>query len=211
MAHPLVVGIAGGSASGKTTITTGLRTALEQSGRTVDVLASDLYMHHDVDRGPVFVSPTTGETTFDCNRPESIDWLAFLRDLDTRTSDVEAPDVLLVEGLMILHIAAVRERLHLRLFVELDADERALRRLLRDMKKPRGPREPEVIANYYRESARIGHALYVEPSRQYADIIVRGDALLDRVQPLLLAMIDRLLGEHGAREPSTQQPSHLHH
>ncbi|TMR09012.1 hypothetical protein ETD86_45360 [Nonomuraea turkmeniaca] len=203
MVHSLVVGIAGGSASGKTTITTRLRTAVEQSGRTVDVLASDPYMYHDVDRGPTFVSPTTGEVTFDCNRPESVDWLAFLRDLGTRTSDVAAPDVLLVEGLMILHVAAVRERLDLRLFVELDADERALRRLLRDMKEPRGLREPEVIANYYRESARIGHALYIEPSRQYADIIVRGDAPPDRVQPLLLAMIDRLLGEHSAREPST--------
>jgi uridine kinase len=189
---PVVVGIAGGSASGKTTIATALKSQLEAAGERVDVLACDPYMHHDLDRGPTFRAVATGALTFDCNQPESIDWAAVLRDLDARTSASDAPDVLLVEGLMVLHIDAVRERLDLRLFVELDADERALRRMLRDMSSTRGLDDPAEIAAYYLASARGGHARWVEPSRVHADLILRGDGPMDRIGPLLVAAVERL-------------------
>ena len=123
----------------------------------------------------------------------------------------DGPNVILLEGLMVLQVAAVRERSDLRLFVELDADERALRRMLRDMSGIRGIADPAGIATYYRECARVGHAQFVEPSRVYADLIVRGDADWERLRPLLLAVIDarlahaagraerRLTAEHSAR------------
>ncbi len=190
MTQPVVVGIAGGSASGKSTLATALRTALQEQGHRVGLLASDPYMFHDIEHGPVFRSPSTGEIAFDCNRPDSIDWAAVLRDLDAQVAAPDAPDVLLVDGMMILHIAEVRERLDLRLFVELDADERAMRRLLRDLRSDRGLDTPEAIAAYYLESARIGHAKYIEPSRVHADLIIRGDAPTHRVIPMLVSVVD---------------------
>jgi uridine kinase len=90
---------------------------------------------------------------------------------------------------MILHLPTVRERLDLRLFLELDADERALRRMLRDMKGGRTFTDPQKIANYYRESARVGHAAYVEPSRIHADIILRGDSDFARTGAMVAAII----------------------
>jgi uridine kinase len=189
---PIVVGIAGGSASGKTTIATALRGQLEAAGERVDVLATDPYMHHDLDRGPTFRAKATGALTFDCNQPESVDWAAVLRDLDERLTASDAVDVLLVEGMMVLQLDEVRERLDLRLFVELDADERALRRLLRDMSSTRGLDDPVEIAAYYLESAKVGHAQWVEPSRVHADLILRGDASIERIGPLLLAAVEQL-------------------
>jgi uridine kinase len=197
VSRPVVVGIAGGSASGKSTLATALRTALEQEGRRVDVLASDPYMFHDLEHGPVFRSPSTGEIAFDCNRPDSIDWPAVLRDLDARINAPDAPDVLLVDGMMLLYIEDVRERLDLRLFVEMDADERAMRRMLRDLRSDRGLDTPEAIAAYYLESARVGHANYIEPSRVHADLIIRGDAPSQRVVPMLVSVVDSQLRDAG--------------
>lgn len=193
---PVVVGIAGGSASGKTTIAAALTAALEQSGLRVGQLATDPYMFQDIERGPAFRLSLTGEVMFDCNRPESFDWAAVIRDLDL----VVDCDVVLVDGMMLLHVDEIRDRLDLRIFVELDADERALRRLLRDMNKPRGLKDPAKIATYYRESARIGHAQFIEPSRVHADLIVRGDAPLERIVPMLVGVVQH---HHSAVRPSS--------
>ncbi len=196
---PLVVGIAGGSASGKTTLAVALAAALqEQPGCRPVLVAADTYMFRDVVRGPTFVSPSTGAILFNANHPDSVNWAQLLHDLDALSQAVDAPNIVVLEGLMVLHVPMVRERLHLRIFVELDADERALRRLLRDMHNGRGNGDPVGIATYYRECARVGHAQYVEPSRVFADLIVRGDAAWERLQPLLLAVIADRLAHVGA-------------
>jgi uridine kinase len=93
---------------------------------------------------------------------------------------------------MVLHIPAIRELLDLRLFVELDADARALRRLVRNMGHQYDPipdHSPQSIANYCLESAKVGHARYIEPSRVHADLILRGDADFGRVAPMVAALI----------------------
>ena len=196
MPQPVIVGIAGGSASGKTTITAALHADLEASGLRPSLLACDPYMHRDVEHAPMFRFSATDELTFDANRPDSVDWPALLSELDDRVAVPDPPDVVLIEGLMVLHVAEMRERLDLRLFVELDADERALRRLLRDMNSTRGLKDPAAIAAYYRESARVGHASFIEPSRVHADLILRGDAPTKRVVPMLVAVIRELRTAH---------------
>lgn len=154
-------------------------------------------MYRDAVRGPTFVSPSTGAILFNANHPDSVNWEQLLRDVDALPNQVDDPNIILLEGLMVLNVPAVRERLDLRIFVELDADERALRRLLRDMRNGRGNGDPVSIATYYRECARVGHAQYVEPSRAYADLIVRGDAEWERLRPLLLAVITDQLAHAG--------------
>ena len=183
------VGIAGGSASGKTTFTAALSTALLDNGLTVETLGMDRYFYRGAPGGPLFVSPTTGEEMPDNNHPNSADNARLIADLQVRRTAGDAPDVLLIEGLMTLHLPELREMLDVRLFLELEADVRALRRLLRDMNGGRGSTDPQIISAYYRECARIGHEKYVEPSRVFADIILRGDADFSRTAPLIADMI----------------------
>ncbi|HEX8235229.1 MAG TPA: hypothetical protein VF600_04680 [Abditibacteriaceae bacterium] len=183
----LVIGIAGGSAAGKSTFTDALARILPiNSSCTVEVFHTDTYFHHDKLRGPTFWSVSAGEEQFDCNHPDSVDNTQLCADVQARAAATDAPQVILIEGLMVLHEPTIREWLDLRLFIELDADERALRRLLRNMTKGQ---EPTSIATYYRECARVGHARFVEPSRSHADFIIRGDADFTRLSRLVAEII----------------------
>ena len=190
----LIVGVAGGSASGKTTFAAALLAALAAGDPPLrgETFCLDRYFYRDAARGPAFVSPSSGKTVFDCNHPDSADNERLLADVEARRGAEDAPDVLIVEGLMALAVPRIRERLDLRLFVELDADERALRRLLRNLGGGNG--DPQPIVTYYRECARVGHARYVEPSRVHADLILRGDADFGRTAPLVAAVIRDRLG-----------------
>jgi uridine kinase len=202
----MIVGIAGGTASGKSTLAAALRGALLVlcPERRTELIATDSFWR-DRTGPPRFVSASTGEERFDHNHPDALDVESLLVALER----IEA-DVVLVEGLMVLHIASVRERCDLRLFVELDADERALRRMLRDMRGGRTVSEPEAIATYYRESARIGHERYVEPSRMYADLIVRGDGDFGRTAGILAGVVGgcdhRSALSFGGPHPPTPSP-----
>lgn len=190
-----LVGIAGGSAAGKSTLTQALAGFLEAQNPPlrVEVLCADRFYryHRDKTLGPRFISPSSGEDHFNFNHPDAIDSESLRAAIESRRSAEDAPDVLLVEGLMVLQIPAIREVFDLRLFVELEADVRALRRMLRDMQGGRTITEPHAIATYYLESARVGHELYVDPSRVHADFIVRGDTEFSRVVPLLVGAISR--------------------
>ena len=191
-----IVGIAGGSASGKSTFATALLRELTdgaavtagQPALTVEHLAMDRYFRTIESGAPTIVS-SSGEVRLDRNHPESADNAALAADLDRRKQADDAPDVIVVEGLMTLYVPMVRERLDLRLFVELDADLRALRRMLRVRGRlPDAPDTRERLSgamDYYIECARVGHALYVQPSRMYADLVLRGDADLNRTAALV--------------------------
>ena len=187
----LLVGIAGGSASGKTTFTAALEKELAHGAppTTVEAIGMDRYFYRGTAPGPVFVSPTTGETLPDNNHPESADNDRLAADIDARRAADDAPDVLLLEGLMVLHVEALRERCDVRLFIDLEADVRALRRLLRDMTGVRGNADPKFISTYYQECARLGHNAYVQPSREHADLIIRGDSDFTRISQLVAGLV----------------------
>ena len=194
----VVVGIAGGSAAGKSTFAAALAEALRAGGLEVEVLGMDRYFSRDPVSGPSFVSPSTGQTHFDANHPDSADNARLVSDLEARRSAEDGPDVVIVEGLMALHVPTIREILDLRLFIELDADERALRRLLRGMNSGRASADTAGIVTYYRECARVGHALYVEPSRAHADLILRGDSDFGRTAALVATIVRASLMERPA-------------
>ena len=199
----LLIGIAGGSASGKTTFAAALNVALTERGLTVETIGMDRYFYREKPGGPRFISPTTGEEMPDNNHPNSADNARLIADLQSQRTADDAPNVLLIEGLMTLHLPELRDILDLRLFIELDADVRALRRLLRDMNGGRGSTDPHIISAYYRECARLGHASYVEPSRIHADLILRGDADFSRTVPMVADLIAaRIAKENAAKENS---------
>jgi uridine kinase len=189
--------MAGGSASGKSTFV-GILAPILRDGTPpirVEVFGLDKYFYRGQNGGPTFVSPSTGETLPDNNSPESSDNERLVADLDALRLAPDAPDVIIIEGHLIFAIPAIRERLNLRLFMDLDADIRALRRLLRDIAGGRGSTDPQFIARYYIECARVGHAKYIEPSRIYADMTLRGDADFAQTAPLVAGLIRSQLGD----------------
>lgn len=166
--RPYVVGIAGGTASGKSTLSRRLVEAL--NGLRVELLPMDRYF---LSIKPKVVAPFSGAVYDDFNQPASFDLDRLVHDLDALlTRQEDAPDVIIVEGLMTLYDEAVRARLDLRLFVDTPADERIVRRLKRNM--ARGM-DFDAIANYYLDSVRYRHQEYVEPSRWHAHLMLHGN------------------------------------
>ncbi|MGC9359306.1 MAG: uridine kinase family protein [Anaerolineae bacterium] len=166
MTRPLLVGIAGGTASGKSTLCEALCQALDEF--SVHILHMDAYF---LPVKPRTTAPYTGTEWDDYNQPGSFDLDALRRDVDALRSGERPPDVILIEGLMTLQDAALREKLDLRIFVDAPPDERIVRRLRRNM--ARGLTFEE-IASYYLESVRWRHQEYVEPSRWHADLVYNG-------------------------------------
>lgn len=200
MARSFIVGIAGGSASGKSTFAAALQKALAegQPPLTAELVNMDRYFLPAEAGAPTFVSPSSGELRVDRNRPDSADNARLVADVLARSQAEDAPDAILIEGLMALYVPMIRELLDLRLFVDLEADVRALRRMLRG--RGRNPNDPLTLErlvggiNYYRESARVGHNLYVQPSMEYADLIIRGDADLTRTAGFIADIIRARVG-----------------
>lgn len=207
-----VVGIAGGSASGKSTFAAALRNELEGNGRgslRVEQFSMDRYFRSIENGAPTIVS-SDGEVRPDRNHPESADNAALVADVRRRSLADDAPDVIIIEGLMTLYVESVRALLDLRLFVDLDADLRALRRMLRTRGRlPDAPDTRERLASamaYYCECARVGHALYVEPSRMYADLVLRGDSDLTRIAGLVGDIVcARLTRPERSLQPAVSQ------
>lgn len=183
MATPLVVGIAGGTASGKTTVARKIHQALTQ-GR-VAFLDLDSY-YCDLSHQTL---AQRRETNFD--HPDAFDVeliVSHLRDLKAgkpvekpvydfvtsvradRTMTVEPGELILVEGILVLHLEQLRSELDVKIFVETEDDVRIIRRLTRDIKE-RGRDFDHVIHQYFRH-VRPMHMGFVEPSKRFADIIV---------------------------------------
>ncbi len=164
----VVIGIAGGSASGKDRITEALSKTLSESMSKVKILCMDTYFKKSL---PKCTAPFSGREYDDYNHPESVDIKRLLADIKHFLQTKEF-DVIIVEGLLVLQNSDLRKLLDLKVFVDADADERIVRRLKRNMEE-RGLSFDE-IADYYLDSVRFRHQEFVQPSRWYADIIMNG-------------------------------------
>ena len=178
----MVIGIAGGTGSGKTTLTEKLK---ERFGPDVSVLYHDnYYKRHD--------DMTYEERTkLNYDHPDAFDADLFIRDLKAlrrgedircpvydytvhnrsdKTVEVKPTRVVIVEGILIFENKAVRDLMDIKIFVDTDADERILRRLMRDVKE-RG-RTLDSVVSQYLTTVKPMHEAFVEPSKKYADVIV---------------------------------------
>ena len=168
-----LLAIAGGSASGKTTLARALAAHMN-----CPAIHLDDYFLKDESQGPFFIS-SIGTRHFDRNHPDSVDVSAVLAELERLRPTEECA---ILEGNFALAIPAFRDQANVRVFVELEADTRILRKVIRNA--ARG--QPlEQTAQFYLENARPKQMLHVEPSRGYADFTVRGDGDLERLVPLL--------------------------
>lgn len=180
--RPLVIGIAGGTGSGKTTLT---RALIESFEEQVAVVFHDNYYKKN--------DHLTYEERclLNYDAPDAFDNNLLVKQLDAliegqtiecpvydfsdhnrseETLIVQTRPIIIVEGILIFAEPAIRERLDIKLFVDTDADVRILRRMRRDVVE-RG-RSIESVQTQYLETVKPMHELYVEPSKRYADIIV---------------------------------------
>ncbi|HOV70045.1 MAG TPA: dephospho-CoA kinase [Clostridia bacterium] len=161
----IFIGITGGSGSGKTTFCALL--AKNFSDYKVKVIHIDSYYHKDVKKTK---APYTQNVYHDYIHPGSIDFKRLLKDLNLFKKSNNF-DIVIVEGLLIFHTEEMRNLFDLKIYIDVEADERLARIFRRNMKMGMAFGD---ISDYYLESARYRHNEYIEPSRWHADIVING-------------------------------------
>jgi len=179
----LVIGIAGGSGSGKTTVVKAITNQL--SGRVV-VIPQDSY-YKDSSHLPL---EERQKINFD--HPDAIDWKLLcqqIRELKqgksieqpiysyitcsrskTETLTVEPADVIIVEGILVFTCKELRDQMNIKIFVDADDDDRLMRIIIRDIEE-RG-RNVASAMEHYSDTVKPMHLQFIEPSKRYADIII---------------------------------------
>jgi uridine kinase len=180
---PVIIGIAGGTGSGKTTVA--MRVCEASPGKTIRIIHHDSY-YYDNSHLPMqeraainYDHPNAFETSL------LVQHLQLLRrgrtiekplyDYAThsrlrKTETVDPADIVFVEGILVLEDTHLRELMDIRLYVDVDADERFIRRLRRDITE-RG-RSVESVIEQYMTVVRVMHEQFVEPSKRHAHIII---------------------------------------
>ncbi len=181
--RPLILGVAGGSGSGKTTVVSQIIRAMEPV--PVSLLHHDSYYrdHPDLsdevrarlnyDHPDVLETPLLAEHLRELLAGRAVEEPVYDFTTHSRTDETRRIDpnpVVIVDGILILAEPELRELMDIRVFVETDSDLRFIRRLLRDTQE-RG-RSVDSVIRQYQETVRPMHLEFVEPSRRHADVIV---------------------------------------
>ncbi|MCI5902944.1 MAG: uridine kinase [Blautia sp.] len=198
----VIIGVAGGTGSGKSTFTNRLRDCFQED---VAVIYHDNYYkrHDDL--------PFEERKKLNYDHPDALETDLLLEHLNLlrqgipvecpvydysqhnrsdRTVRIEPKKVILVEGILLLADPRIRDLLDIKIYVEADADERILRRVVRDVKE-RG-RDIDNIVEQYLTTVKPMHYMYVEPTRVTADLVINSgmndvafDVVRSKIQLLL--------------------------
>lgn len=179
----LVIGIAGGTGSGKSTVVRKIIESLPKE--EVVVMPQDCYYKDNAH------IPLEVRLTMNYDEPASIDWPLLREQIDElragkkvemptydfitcsrlkETQSLSPAEVIVVEGILVLTDPKLRDMLDVKVFVDADADERLIRVIRRDCVE-RG-RTPEMVIDRYQETLKPMHELYIEPSKRFADLII---------------------------------------
>ncbi|MBS6396533.1 MAG: uridine kinase [Clostridiales bacterium] len=199
----IIIGIAGGTGSGKSTFTNRLK---EQFKDDVAVIYHDNYYRRQD------TVPFEERKKVNYDHPDSLETDLMLRHLkllkegspidcpvydytehnrSDRTLHIEPKRIILAEGILLLSDPRVRNLIDIKIYVEADADERILRRIVRDVKE-RG-RDLDNIMEQYLTTVKPMHYLYVEPTRAMADIVINSgmnDVAFDVVQSKIRLLLE---------------------
>ena len=203
---PLIIGISGGSASGKTTFSAALAQNLDDIGPVI--LNQDRYFRDWED-----YPPEERESVRTANHPRAVLWPQLVQQVEhlldrqpiqepvpgTRASKQQAPpidiqpaDLVIVEGHLIFGNETLRDLMRLKIFLDVDPHERVLRRLLRDTQGRNASLEGAVA--WYRRDVLPNFPVHTEPTRQHADLIVPFDTFNATAVELVAAGIRAMLG-----------------
>ncbi|KQL53460.1 uridine kinase [Heyndrickxia shackletonii] len=180
---PAVIGVAGGSGSGKTSVTNAIYDQFK--GHSILVLEQDYYykdqshlpfedrLKTNYDHPLAFDNDLLIEHIQKLLNYESIEKPVYDYTRHTRSDKkihVEAKDVIILEGILVLEDERLRNLMDIKLFVDTDADLRIIRRLLRDI-EDRG-RTMDSVIDQYINVVRPMHNQFIEPTKRYADVII---------------------------------------
>lgn len=178
----IIIGVAGGTGSGKSTFTNRLKA---EFGDKITVIYHDNYYKRRDD------IPFEERKKLNYDHPDAFDTDLLIKHLDAlkhgeavlcpvydftvynrsdKTVLIKSSDVIVVEGILVFCDETLRSMFDIKIFVDTDADERILRRVIRDVKE-RG-RDVEGIAEQYLTTVKPMHYIYVEPTRALADIVI---------------------------------------
>jgi len=211
----MLMGIAGGTGSGKTLVAKSIGEALH---KRIVVIGQDSYYHDQAHLAP------EERAGINYDHPDSIDHellMEHLRQL-SRGETIEMPvydysnhtrsdetisispaPIIVVEGILALAIPALRQMFDVKIFVDTDADVRFIRRLSRDIKE-RG-RTVESVIDQYLGVVRTMHLEFVEPSKRYADIIVPEGGYNRIAIDFIVTKLKSLLDENEAEAAAAAQ------
>ncbi|MDE5878352.1 MAG: uridine kinase [Muribaculaceae bacterium] len=179
----LVIGIAGGTGSGKTTVVRRIIESLPKD--EVAVIPQDCYYNDNAH------IPLEERLKMNYDEPASIEWSLLAKHIEMlksgkaiemptydfltcsrqkETIRIEPRDVVVVEGILVLTNKRMRELMDVKVFVDADADDRLIRVIKRDCIE-RG-RTPEMVIERYQQTLKPMHELYIEPSKRCADLII---------------------------------------
>jgi len=181
--RPLIIGICGGTGSGKTTITRRIIDAL--AAESVTILQQDNYYkdypqlsyeervrvnfdHPDSMDTPLLIEHVRRLREGEAIESPTYDFANFQR--HTQTVRIDPRAAIIIEGILIFENRALRNLMDIKIFVDTDADLRFIRRLLRDIGE-RG-RTMEMVVDQYLTTVRPMHRDFVEPSKRFADVII---------------------------------------
>lgn len=202
--NTITIGIAGGTGSGKSTFTNRLK---RYFGERISVLYHDNYYKRQDD------IPFEERVKVNYDHPDALETDLFVEHLralkngqtilcpvydytvhnrSDEVIEIKPSRIILVEGILVLYDPRVRDLLDIKVYVEADADERILRRVLRDVEE-RG-RDLRGIINQYLTTVKPMHYLYVDPTRAKADIVINS-GMNDVAYDLFRQKIEALLTE----------------
>jgi len=201
---PLVIGIAGGTGSGKTTVA---NVILERVGAK-----HIAYIPHDAYYKDILDLPAAQRDLINFDHPNSLDTDLMIKHIQalkngksielpvydfkthsrtTQTIHIQPQQVILVEGILIFVDAELRRLCDVKIFVDTDADIRFIRRLQRDIEE-RGRTTTSVVRQYL-DTVRPMHLEFVEPSKRYADVIIPEGGLNTVAMDMVVARLESLL------------------
>ncbi len=207
--RPVVMGVAGGSGSGKSTVVREVRRLLAPGTTSV--------IHHDAYYRNLTHIPFEERVDVNFDHPDSLETELMVQHVElllrgdpvelptydfsthTRRSETERVDptpVLVLDGILVLSDERLRSLMDLMVFVDTDADVRLIRRLRRDMRK-RG-RSADSVIRQYEATVRPMHREFVEPSKRHADLVVPEGGFNRVAVDLVVTKLKALLAERGA-------------
>ncbi len=205
----IMIGIAGGSGSGKSTFTNRLK---KEFGDQVTVIYHDNYyksndgIPFEVRQKVNYDHPDAFETDLliahlkALRRGECVQWPVYNyaeHNRSQETTELRPSRIIIIEGILVLENPELRSLFDIKIYVEADADERIIRRIIRDVKE-RG-RHVEDISEQYLTTVKPMHYLYVEPTKALADIVINS-GMNDVAFDLMRTKIQKILDtpENGA-------------
>lgn len=202
---PILIGIAGGSASGKTTIAQTLINNFEDTNSVVVIREDDYYKDQsdmefeerkktNYDHPFAFDHELMKEQLLDLIKGSPIEKPTYDYTQHNRSNVIEViepKDVIIIEGLFVLEEKDIRDLLDIKIYVDTPYDVRFIRRLKRDIEE-RG-REVNNIIDQWLTTVRVMHEQFIEPSKKYADVIIPEGGTNSVALDLLITKINSVL------------------